>query len=143
MERKAVFVDTWGWMALGYRKEPRHADVKLLYQDLHRSHTPIYTSDYVVSELVTLLFRRERFDMAVRFVEGTLRAAALGQVRVERITPDRFFAAWQLRKRFHDKPDISFTDFTSMVIMQERGIRRILTEDEHFLHVGMGFSRLP
>jgi len=27
MDREAVFVDTWGWMALGHRREPRHAEV--------------------------------------------------------------------------------------------------------------------
>jgi predicted nucleic acid-binding protein len=142
-ECDTVFVDTWGWMALGYSHEPRHVEVKLLYQDLRHRRAPICTSDYVVGELVTLLFRRETFDAAVRFVEGILRAAALGQVRIERITPDRFFTAWQLRRRFQDKPQIPFTDLTSMAIMQERGIRRVLTADEHFLHVGMGFSSLP
>ena len=34
----AVFVDTWGWMALGHRREPRHAEVARLYQErgIHR-----------------------------------------------------------------------------------------------------------
>jgi len=143
MVREAIFVDTWGWMALGHRQKPRHKEVKRLYQELRRRKIPIYTSDYILDEVITLLFRREIFEEAVRFVEGILAAAALGQVRVERVTPDRFFAAWELRKRFQDKPTISFTDLTSMAIMDERGIHRVLTEDEHFIQVGMGFSRLP
>ena len=143
MNREAIFVDTWGWMAFGHRREPRHAEVKRVYQGFRSSEIPIYTSDYVLDELVTLLFRREVFEEAVRFVEGILAAAALGQVRVERVTPDRFFAAWELRKRFQDKPTISFTDLTSMVIMEERGILEVLTQDEHFIWAGMGFSRVP
>jgi len=143
MDREAIFVYTWGWMALGYRQEPSHTEVKRIYQDLRSNGTPIYTSDYVLDELITLLFRRENFDEAVRFLEGILAAAVLGQVRVERVTSDRFFAAWELRKRFQDKPTISFTDLTSMAIMDERGIHRVLTEDEHFIQVGMGFSRVP
>ncbi len=38
---------------------------------------------------------------------------------------------------------ISFTDLTSMSIMTELDIREVLTGDEHFLHVGMGFQRIP
>ncbi|HED03407.1 MAG TPA: PIN domain-containing protein [Candidatus Fraserbacteria bacterium] len=64
-------------------------------------------------------------------------------MRVERVTADRFSAAWELRKRFQDKPLISFTDLLSMVLMKEQGIRQVLTEDEHFIQVGMGFSRVP
>ncbi len=48
-----------------------------------------------------------------------------------------------LRLKYQDKPKISFTDFTSMVVMKELSIKTILTEDEHFEHVGMGIQRLP
>jgi predicted nucleic acid-binding protein len=99
MDREAVFVDTWGWMALGHRREPRHAEVKRIYQELRSNQIPIYTSDYVLDEVITLLFRH--------------------------------------------KPTISFTDLTSMAIMDERGIQQVLTGDEHFIQVGMGFSRVP
>jgi hypothetical protein len=30
-----------------------------------------------------------------------------------------------------------------MVIMDERGIAQVLTEDDHFIQVGMGFSQVP
>jgi len=49
----------------------------------------------------------------------------------------------ELRKRFRDKPDISFTDLTTMAIMRELQLELVLTQDNHFLHVGMGFRRLP
>ena len=62
---------------------------------------------------------------------------------VERITSERFAAAWSLRVQFQDKPKISFTDFSSMAVMTELGIQRILTDDDHFLHVGKGFHKVP
>jgi hypothetical protein len=46
MDREAVFVDTWGWMALGHRLEPRHAEVKRTYQELRSNQIPLYTSDH-------------------------------------------------------------------------------------------------
>jgi uncharacterized protein len=143
MDREPIFVDTWGWLALGHRPDPHHLPVRRTFRDLRDQQVSIYTSDYVLDELITLLFRREVFAEAVRFIEGIVAAAALGHVRIERATPDRFMAAWELRKRFQDKPRISFTDLLSMVIMEERGIRQVLTEDEHFIQVGMGFFRVP
>jgi predicted nucleic acid-binding protein len=81
----------------------------------------------------TLLFRREAFDEAVRFMEGIFAAAEQGHLTIERITSEHFSAAWRLRQRFKDKTCISFTDLTSMAVMEERGLNDILTEDEHFM----------
>ena len=83
------------------------------------------------------------FEEAVRFMEGIFQATEEQRLTVERITSERFSSAWRLRKRFQDKPKISFTDLTSMVIMKEKGIKSVLTEDEHFLQVGMGFQKVP
>lgn len=140
---RAIFVDTWGWMALGHHGDPSHQEVRRLYQDLRRRQVPIYTSDYILDELITLLFRRENFEESVRFMEALIQAAALGHIHLERVTSDRFFAAWDLRKRFQDKPRISFTDLTSMVIMRERSKSYVLSGDEHFVQVGMSFTRVP
>ena len=66
-----------------------------------------------------------------------------GYVNLVWMTPDRFETAQKLRVKFHDKPDISFTDLTSMAVMQELEIFEILTGDAHFTHVGMKFILLP
>ena len=52
---------------------------------------------------------------------------------------DAMMETWRLRKKYKDKPDISFTDFTSFTIMEERGIKRVFTGDKHFEKVNMGF----
>jgi hypothetical protein len=44
----------------------------------------------------------------------------------------------ELRTKYLDKPAISFTDFTSMSIMKELKITHVLSQDEHFIQVGMG-----
>ncbi|MCC6446933.1 MAG: PIN domain-containing protein [Armatimonadetes bacterium] len=141
--REAVFVDTWGWIALGYRQDAFHGEIVRYYESLRHENIPIHTSDYILDEVITLLFRRSHYNESVRFIEGILAAAALGQVQIETITSERFGLAWELRKRFHDKPGISFTDLTSMVVMQERGLYRVLTQDEHSVQVGMGLVRIP
>ena len=138
-----VFIDTWGWLALGHRRDARHQEVKAFYQSLREKGILCYTTDYVLDETITLLFRREVFEEAVYFMEGIFQATEERFLTVERITSERFTSAWKLRKRLQDKPKISFTDFTSMAIMEEKGIKNVLTEDEHFMQVGMGFQRVP
>ena len=59
------------------------------------------------------------------------------------INEDRFNQTQLLRLKYVDKPKISFTDLSSMVIMQEFNIRHILTEDSHFIQVGLGFECKP
>lgn len=144
MNEQPTFVDTWGWGALGSPRDGAHREVTNVFRTLRTAGVPIVTSDFVLDELITLLFRREPYDRAVRFVEKLLGAADTGHMTIERVTPQRSFsAAWALRKRFHDKPTISFTDLCSMGLMSEREIRHVITDDDHFLHVGMGFHKLP
>jgi predicted nucleic acid-binding protein len=138
-----IFVDTWGWLAFGHRRDTHHAEVKELVEDCLSNRTPVHTSDYVLDELITLLFRRESYEESVRFLDALFRDSARGALQIEKVTSERFHAALELRKRFRDKPDISFTDLTTMAIMRELEIESVLTEDNHFLHVGMGFQRLP
>ena len=97
----------------------------------------------MLDELISLLFRREIFEESVRFLDGLLNASEKGLLTIERITSARFASTWLLRKKFQDKTRISFTDLTSMAIMKERGIQVVLTDDEHFEHVGMGFRKCP
>jgi len=110
------------------------------YAERTRRTGLIVTSDYVLNELLTILFSRLPFDIATRFADGVLRSPF---ITIERITPERFQKAWELRLKFSDKPRISFTDLTSMATMNELGIIDVLTADKHFAQVGMNFRLLP
>ncbi len=140
---KTVFIDTWGWINIFNRKESRHQEVTGLYQNIRQTRKKIVTTDYVLFRSYTLLFKRVHFDAARKSVEIISKAIEERYIGCEWITPERFEAAQVLRIRFHDKPDISFTDLTSMAVMQELDISEIITGDAHFTHVGMGFVLLP
>jgi predicted nucleic acid-binding protein len=135
-----LFVDTWGWVTLADRDEPRHLAVTKLYAERNRAPGRIVTSNFVLDELFTMLFARRPFAVASRFCTTLL---ASPKLTIEFVTPDRFDAAFELRLKLADKPRISFTDITSMVIMREIGIVDVLTADDHFHHVGLGFRSLP
>jgi predicted nucleic acid-binding protein len=138
-----LFIDTWAWLALRDRKESRHGEVKDFYSRFRRRKGIAYTSDYVLDETITLLFKRLPFNAAEESLTKIDMAVEKGYVKMEWVTPERFEKARVLRSKYQDKPKISFTDLTSMVIMKELGIEHILTEDEHFGHVGMGLQHKP
>ena len=135
-----LFVDTWGWLTLRDKGERRHQDIAPVFESFQQSGGALYTSDFVLDETFTLLFRRLPFAAARESME--LLAASLdeGSLVSVPINAPRFKAAQQLRLRYQDKPAISFTDLTSMVVMQEFEIQKILTEDNHFTQVGLGFE---
>jgi predicted nucleic acid-binding protein len=74
---------------------------------------------------------------------GKLDLLKEGYLQIQWVTPERFERAKELRLKYQDKPKISFTDLTSMVIMKELDLKEIMTGDEHFKHVGMGFQHKP
>lgn len=138
-----LFIDTWGWLTLRDRDESRHKDVKEFYRQFRDQNGIIYTSDYVLDETITLLFRRLPLKTAKGSLAKIDKAIKEGYLQVEWVTPERFEKAKGLRLKYQDKPKISFTDLTSMVVMKELGVKDIITGDEHFEHVGMGFQHKP
>jgi len=138
-----VFIDTWGWLTLRDRDESRHEDVKEFYRQFRDQNGIIYTSDYVIDETITLVFKRLPFKTAKESLAKIDKAIEEGYLQVEWVTPERFEKAKGLRLKYQDKPKISFTDLTSMVIMKELGVKDIITGDEHFEYVGMGFQHKP
>ena len=138
-----LFIDTWGWIVLGNKREPRHTELTELYSSWKNQKGMSYTTDYVLDETFTLLFRRLSFTEAKKSLDVIDFAIKEGYLRLERITAERFEKAKSLRIKIQDKPRISFTDLTSMVVMAEVGITHILTQDDHFAQVGMGFQKIP
>jgi len=137
-----LFVDTWGWLVLADARDPAHSGAVSERRSRSRPGD-LLTTDYVLDETFTRLFARCSFALARQFSEAIMEAASRDLLRVERITPERFEAAFRLRLRYRDKAGISFTDLTSFVVMKELGVRDVLTADAHFTQVHLGFRRLP
>jgi uncharacterized protein len=135
-----LFVDTWGWLVLADSKDQQHQAAVQCYEEQSKTAGSVVTTNFVLDETFTLLFRRRPFDEAWRFADILLQSPF---IIVEEITPSRFRKGLDLRRKFSDKPRISFTDLTSMVVMNDLKLAGILTEDAHFKHVGMGFRTLP
>ncbi len=130
-------------MALGDAKDDHHDEVIEIYEEAKRIGEKIITSDYVLQELITLLFRRAPAVESRRFIEGILKAGEREMLIIERIESDRFRKAWELKKKLIDKPKISFVDVSSVIVMKELKIERIMTMDTHFLQIGCCFVTVP
>jgi predicted nucleic acid-binding protein len=138
-----IFVDTWAWLALAYAKDPYHAAASRQHQFFRQQKRRYVTTDYVLTELISSLFGAVPFGMARHFMTNLFQSIESGRHRLELVTPDRFRRAYDLRLRYHDKSDISFVDFTSMVVMQDLRLTEIFTGDAHFQQVNLGFHPIP
>jgi predicted nucleic acid-binding protein len=138
-----LFIDTWGWLTLHDKGERYHQQATHTYQQAIAQSGQFYTTDYVLDETFTFFFRRLPAPRAEQSMKKLTAAFSTSNFHLVRINEERFTQTEKLRSRFLDKPLISFTDLTSMVVMQELNITTILTEDAHFTHVGMGFQLLP
>lgn len=141
--KEGLFIDTWGWLVIHNKRESRYTEVNRFYRKFRAHGGTIYTTDYVLDETLTLLFRRLSFPVAGEAISILDNAVKQGYLKLEWISPQRFEKAKEFRLRFQDKPEISFTDLTSMVVMKELDLISILTDDDHFIHVGMGFQQVP
>lgn len=134
-----LFVDTWGWLAVVDRKETGHEAALEIFHQARRSGITI-TSNFVLDETFTHLFKRRPFEDAWKFTTSVVGSPFID---IQEVTEPRFKRTIELRKRFSDKLKISFTDLSTMAIMVELGITDILTADQHFTHVGLGFHTFP
>lgn len=136
----SLLVDSWGWLVLEDSRDPLHRTVSKIYAEAAAIARNVFSTTFILDETITLLFRRRPFHEAARFTSGLLNSPF---ITIEEITPARFQKAFDLRLRLRDKPKISFTDLTSMIVARELKVTDILTGDRHFHQVGLGINILP
>ena len=139
----SIFIDTWGWLTFFDNKEQFHKEVKSCLKSFTDINKHLVTSDYIFDETNTILFRRLPFSKALKAQNEILKLIKHNYIDFIRIEKTIFEKANELRKKYKDKPDISFTDLTSFAIMEFLNIKNVLTYDKHFEIVGLGFRRLP
>jgi predicted nucleic acid-binding protein len=138
-----IFLDTGAWIALALKRDQNHRRAKALHKKLRRAGRRYITTDFVLSELIAHLYRTLTPAQAQGFVNSILAAVDAGTYLLVHVSPQQFRRAWQMRQKYHDKPDISFVDFTSMIVMQDLGIIDVFTGDTHFQEVNLGFQLYP
>jgi uncharacterized protein len=138
-----IFVDTWAWIALTDKTDQYHAAAQKQHGQNLLFRKRYFTSDFVLTEFINYLYTSFSSVDAQATIELMFEQARGGKLDLVHVSPDQFERAWKLRKKYHDKPDISFIDFTSFIVMRDIGITDIFTGDGHFEQVGLGFRLIP
>ncbi|MBI4607169.1 MAG: type II toxin-antitoxin system VapC family toxin [Planctomycetes bacterium] len=124
-----IFVDTGAWYAAFV---PQDADHKAAREWRRQNREQLLTTDYVLTELLTLLRAKGENMRAVRLGEQILSGDIAS---LERVTADDVREAFDVFKRFGDKA-WSFVDCTSYVVMKRLGIKKAFAFDHHFRQFG-------
>ncbi len=133
-----LFADTAGWGHLIDSTQAYHSLAATLYRRARQQGQKVVTTNYVIVELVALLTSPLRVPRptAIAFIEGLKTSPFIEIVHVDAKLDE---ASWQLLKSRQDK-EWSLVDCASFVVMQQRGIYKALTSDQHFEQAG--FVRL-
>lgn len=126
----AVLIDTGIFIALHVLDDQFHQKSKELIRDaLTGKLGRIYTSDYVIDETITTLFARTRqHSIAVEAGKYLIESQRL---TILIVSEQVFAAAWSKFKSFEDK-DLSFTDCTSLALMERHGVKQLMSFDRGF-----------
>lgn len=73
-----IFVDTWAWIALAMQDDPYHAVAQAEHKRLRKARRKYITSEFVLGELITYLYRHHAAAEARAFVQALLVAADRG-----------------------------------------------------------------
>jgi predicted nucleic acid-binding protein len=123
------FADTGGWFALFVPDDLNHVAAATWFA---QQRQPLFTTDYVVDETLTLLRSRGQSTVALalgqQFFDDSL-------ATIYYLTEADIRAAWQVFTRYADK-EWSFTDCTSKVAMEKLGIAEAFAFDQHFRQFG-------
>ena len=122
-----VFVDTGAHYALADVQDPDHDEAVRLLQQIVRLRYALVTSNFVISEVYTLVRQRLGWGPAMQYVEG-LRAGATQVISVSAADEER---AWEILRLYNDQ-DFSYVDAMSFSIMERVGIHVFFAFDAHF-----------
>lgn len=126
----AVLIDTGIFIALRNADDKNHKrSIELMKRALQGEFGFIYTSDYIFDECITTaLVRTKRHDLVVDVGEYILKSPRITKLH---ITKDDFNSAWEKFKDFKDR-SMSFTDCTSLALIEKHNIKQIMSFDSGF-----------
>jgi len=113
-------------------KDSRHDDAIGYLRKIESGEagvTKLYTSDYIIDEVVTTIFARTgSLELTKEYGQAIIDSKAIERLPVDEET---FLQSWEFFKRM-GSVGLSFTDSTSAILAKKKGINAVFTFDEHF-----------
>ena len=133
--KEAIFVDTSYLIALTSLKDKNHQTALRIQEKMRKMHNlvQLYYSDYIFDEYITYLkLQKENHNLnhekIVKLGEAIRKSKFLTYIH---ISEGIYEKTWEYFKKFQDK-EWSFTDTSSLAIMDTFGIDQFLSFDAHF-----------
>lgn len=122
-------IDTGAFMAYRNIKDVYNKDADgLIRRALKGEFGSIYTTDYIYDEALTLAVVRTGNRNVAEDISDVILSPRIEMIIIDRIVIEQARAIFF--KFFNER--ISFTDATTMVVMQQMNIGNIITFDAHF-----------
>ena len=127
-----IYIDTGAFFARYVARDQYHSSARRAWKELETASGPVFTSNFVLDELFTLLARRTTYRFAADRARAILSSARL---TILRPGPEEEEKAVSLFEKFGDQA-VSYTDCISFVLMDQARLRRAFTYDRHFQLAG-------
>jgi len=137
LQKSTLFVDTGAWFALADKSDQFHDPAVKIYPDLLKGYPYLTTTNLVVAETYILIRRALGYQPAITFLENLSASPRITKIYSEATLEDK---AENIIRKYQDQ-DFSFTDAVSFAVMEEYGIKKAFSFDQHFLIAG--FTIVP
>ncbi len=126
----AVFIDTCLFLALYDAEDTHHEKSRELFKNaLTGGLGRLYTSDFIIDETLTIiLVRTKQHNIAVEFGKYLMESPRITRLTVDN---DAFLDAWARFQSLKDK-FLSFTDCTSLALIEKYRIKQLMSFDRGF-----------
>ncbi len=132
-----IFIDTGAFLAKFLSKDQYHSIAWETWKFLENQKTKIFTSNYILDELATLLGRRACYHFAAERLNSIYTSVSINIWRPEK--DDELHALKWFTKYADQK--VTFTDCLSFTMMSNAKIQKVFSFDKHFDLAG--FERVP
>ncbi len=126
----AIFLDTGILASIRNADDNRHErSKKLMKKALKDDFGTIYTSDYIIDEATTLaLVRTGKDELAIDVGKYAIDSP---RIKILKMSRKDFQATWEKFKSLSDE-GLSFTDCSTLHLMEENRIDKIMSYDSGF-----------
>ncbi|OGK10304.1 hypothetical protein A2767_02945 [Candidatus Roizmanbacteria bacterium RIFCSPHIGHO2_01_FULL_35_10] len=126
-----VFIDTSAYFALFSKDDSNNDRVTKKLQFYKEIESKLFTSEFVLDELFTLLLKRYAKYIVKQAMEYFYEAETLGQIKIINIDRHLFRKTYDFFLKFSEHK-ISFTDAVSYVLCKDFKMDEIFTLDSDF-----------
>ena len=127
-----IFIDTGAFIARYVVRDHFHKEALRSWEKLAKKKHKLFTSNFVLDELITLLARKTDYAFSVKRAESIFASQILTILRPQ---AEDEIAALRVFKKYADQ-EMSYTDCVSFVLMEKNKIHQTFSYDQHFKLAG-------